>query len=61
MNVEADRQTLSAADQERLLEELRLRPLQFCLFLSALIGPNHMAKMMVEAIKTARSMAATGR
>jgi hypothetical protein len=60
MNVEADRQTLSVVDQRRLLEELRLRPLQFCLFLSALVGPNQMAKLMVEAIKTARSIAGAG-
>jgi hypothetical protein len=38
MNVEADRKTLSAGDLRRLLDLLKQRPLQFCLFLSALLG-----------------------
>jgi len=36
MNVEADRKTLSIEDRSRLLDLLQHRPLQFCLFLSAL-------------------------
>jgi hypothetical protein len=60
MNVEADRQTLSPDDQKRLLEDLRLRPLQFCLFLSALIRQKPMEKLLVEAIKTTRSVAGQG-
>jgi hypothetical protein len=55
-SVEADCQTLSEADQGRLVEVLKLRPLQFCLFLSALIGPDQMEELMLEAIRTARTM-----
>jgi hypothetical protein len=57
-NVEADCQTLSPADQERLVEALKLRPLQFCLFLSALTGPDQMEELMLEAIRTVRTGAA---
>jgi hypothetical protein len=58
MNVEADRKTLSGADQQRIKELLRHRPLQFCLFLSALLGEKEMEVLMVSAIRQARQLAA---
>lgn len=58
LSVEADRQTLSAEDRERLVELLQHRPLQFCLFLSALFGQKQMEMLMVSAIKNARMVAA---
>jgi hypothetical protein len=53
-NVEADRQTLSPKDRSRLLDLLQHRPLQFCLFLSALLGQKEMEALMISALKNAR-------
>ena len=58
LNVEADRQTLSPEDRQRLLELLKHRPLQFCLFLSALFGEKQMELLMISAIRNARVIAA---
>jgi hypothetical protein len=58
LSVEADRQTLSPEDRERLIELLQHRPLQFCLFLSALLGQKQMEMLMISAIKNARVVAA---
>jgi hypothetical protein len=40
LNVEADCRTLSPEDRTRLVELLKHRPLQFCLFLSASVWPK---------------------
>lgn len=58
VNVEADRQTLSLEDRERLLGLLKHRPLQFCLFLSALVGEKQMEIIMISAIRQSRQLAA---
>jgi hypothetical protein len=58
VGVKADRQTLAPEDQKRLLELLKHRPLQFCLFLSALLGQEEMEALMVSAIKQSRVIAA---
>jgi hypothetical protein len=58
VNVEADRQTLSGQDQQRLMKVLEHRPLQFCLFLSALVGEKQMELLMVSALRNARLIAA---
>ena len=50
----ADKDTLADADLARVLKLLQHRPIQFCLFLSALVGPAEMQRMMVEAIKIAK-------
>jgi hypothetical protein len=57
LTVEADRQTISAEDRQQLVEMVRHRPLQFCLFLSTLFGQKQMELMMLSAIKNARAMA----
>ena len=53
-NVKADRETLSPEDLARVMELLRLRPIQFCLFLKALLGVEEMQRIMVQAIGTAK-------
>ena len=53
-NVTADRATLLPGDLARVMELLKLRPMQFCLFLSALVGPEEMQTMMVQAIGVAK-------
>jgi hypothetical protein len=58
MNVEADRKTLSHEELLRLRELLKPRPLQFCLFLSALFGEKEMEALMISAIRNARAIAA---
>ena len=59
LNVEVDRQTLSQEDRLRLIELLKHRPLQFCLFLSALHGQKQMEHLMISAIKNTRIIAAS--
>jgi hypothetical protein len=39
---------------EKVWDLLKFRPIQFCLFLKALVGAEHMERMMVEAIAVAR-------
>jgi hypothetical protein len=55
--VEVDCQTLSPEDQNRLVESLKDRPLQFCLFMSALIGEEQMEQLMISAVREAREAA----
>jgi hypothetical protein len=57
LTVEVDRQTLSMEDRRRLLELVKHRPLQFCLFLSTLFGQKAMEVLMLSAIKNARTVA----
>ena len=58
LNVEVDRETILKEDRKRLIELLRHRPLQFCLFLSALFGEKQMQALMVSAIQTAKAVGA---
>jgi hypothetical protein len=58
LTVEADRQTISADDRKQLVHLLQHRPLQFCLFLSALFGQKEMQILMVSALKNSRTIAA---
>ena len=53
-SVDADKETLRPEDFSRVMDLLRLRPVQFCLFLSALVGPEEMQRIMTQAIKVAR-------
>src|SRR5438105_193623 len=50
LNVVADRDTLSQEDLAKITELLRLRPIQFCLLLTALLGSESMERLMTEAI-----------
>jgi hypothetical protein len=52
-NVAADKETLSAEDQAKVMDLLKHRPVQFCLFLKALLGPEEMTRIMVQAIAAA--------
>ena len=54
VNVETDRATISQDDLEKVLNLLQFRPIQFCLFLKALVGAEQMERMMVEAIAVAK-------
>ena len=52
--VPIDRETLSEEDLSKVLELLRFRPIQLCMFLKALIGSEEMERMMTSAIATAK-------
>ena len=52
--VSVDRETLSAEDLGKVVELLRFRPTQLCIFLKALVGAEEMQRMMVEAIAVAK-------
>src|ERR1035437_10002907 len=54
LSVEADKRTLTPEDFAKVMELLKLRPVQFCLFLKALVGVEEMQRMMVEAIGVAK-------
>ncbi len=54
LGVEADRRTLTAEDFAKLMDLLKLRPIQFCMFLKALVGSEEMQRIMVEAIAAAK-------
>jgi hypothetical protein len=58
VTVEADRQTISPEDRKQLVDLLKHRPLQFCMFLSALFGQKQMELLMLSAIKNSRAIAA---
>jgi hypothetical protein len=50
LGVEADRATLTAEDFAKVKDLLKFRPMQFCIFLKALVGAEEMQRMMVQAI-----------
>lgn len=52
--VAADRDTLTPEDFAKVMELLKFRPIQFCMFLKALVGADEMKRMMVKAILLAQ-------
>ena len=54
MYVPVDRETLSGEDLRKVLDLLRLRPMQLCMFLKALLGEEAMERLMREAIAAAK-------
>jgi len=55
-NVDADKRTLNPEDLARIIELVRYRPIQLCLFLKALLGKEEMQRMMVQAIEIANQV-----
>ena len=58
--VRADRKTLSDSDVATVLNLLELHPMQFCLYLRALVGPAEMERIMVQAIRVAKTGSGRG-
>src|ERR1700674_2046187 len=52
--IPVDRETLSAEDLGKVVELLRFRPMQLCMFLKALLGTEVMERVMAEAIAAAK-------
>jgi hypothetical protein len=56
VNVVIDRKTLSPEDRRRVAELIQHRPVQFCIFLKALLGAKAMEEMMTQAIAVAKKV-----
>ena len=54
VRVAVDLETLSPEDLGKVVELLRLRPFQFCMFLKALLSTEVMEQVMNEAIASAK-------
>ena len=54
VSVAVDLETLSPEDLGKVVELLRLRPMQLCMFLKALLGTEVMERVMAEAIAAAK-------
>jgi hypothetical protein len=61
LSVVADRRTLSQEDLDKLVDLLRVRPLQFCLFLSALFGEERMEKLISSSVQQVKTLRANRR
>ena len=55
-NVKADKETLSPEDFAKVMDLLKIRLMQFCIFLKALVGVEEMQRMMVQAIGVAKKV-----
>jgi hypothetical protein len=54
VSVAVDLETLSPEDLGKVVELLRLRPMQFCMFLKALLSTEVMEQVMAEAVAIAK-------
>jgi hypothetical protein len=54
VSVTADRDTLNPDDFAKVVDLLKYRPIQFCMFLTALVGAEEMKRMMLRAILSAQ-------
>ncbi len=61
LNVVADRRTLSQEDLDTLVDLLRFRPLQFCMFLAALFGEEQMEKLISSSVQQVKNIRANRR
>jgi hypothetical protein len=53
-NVAVDRKTLKPEDAAKVMQLLRFRPIQFCMFLKALVGAEEMERLMAHGIAVAK-------
>ncbi|MGA3240148.1 MAG: hypothetical protein ABSG03_28060 [Bryobacteraceae bacterium] len=56
VNVVIDRKTLRPEDREKVVDLIQHRPVQFCMFLKALLGEEAMEQMMTNAINIAKKV-----
>jgi hypothetical protein len=54
LNVEADKRTLTPEDFAKVMDLLKLRPMQLALVLKTLVGAEEMQRMMVNAIRVVK-------
>ena len=55
-NVKADMETLSPEDFAKVMKLLEFRPVQFCIFMKALVGVEEMQRIVIEAVFTAKQV-----
>ena len=53
VTVAADRDTMNPEDMAKVMDLLKFRPIQFCMFLKTLVGAEEMKMMMLKAISFA--------
>lgn len=61
LNVVADRRTLSQEDLDKLVDLIRIRPLQFCMFLAALFGEQQMETIITGSVEQVKALRAKRR
>jgi|SRR5277367_1616107 len=61
LSVVADRRTLNQEDLDTLVDLLRIRPLQFCMFLAALFGEEQMEKVILSSVEQVKALRAKRR
>ena len=61
LSVVADRRTLNQEDLDALVDLLRVRPIQFCLFLAALFGEERMESLISSAVQQVKTLRANRR
>jgi hypothetical protein len=54
VTVAADRDTLNPEDFAKVMQLLRFRPIQFCMFLKALVGADEMERLVNQGITAAK-------
>jgi hypothetical protein len=60
-SVVADRRTLGQEDLDKLVDLLRVRPIQFCMFLAALFGEERMEKLISSSVQQVKALRANRR
>jgi hypothetical protein len=58
LNVVADRRTLCQEDLDKLVDLLRVRPVQFCMFFAALFGEERMEKLIASSVEQVKALRA---
>jgi hypothetical protein len=53
-SVVVDRKTLKPEDTAKLMRLLKVRPIQFCMFLKALVGNEEMERLVMQGIAVAK-------
>jgi hypothetical protein len=61
LSVVADRRTLCQEDLDTLVGLLRVRPLQFCMFLAALFGEERMEELISSSVQQVKTLRANRR
>ena len=61
LSVVADRRTLRQEDLDKLVDLLKVRPLQFCMFLAALFGEEQMEKVISASVQQVKQLRANRR
>jgi hypothetical protein len=61
LSVVADRRTLGQQDLDKLVDLVKVRPIQFCIFLAALFGEEQMERLMSSSVEQVKALRARRR